>query len=32
MLVTSLNVTGDSMTSLIIAKKENMLDEDIYKS
>lgn len=32
MLVTSLNVTGDSMTSLIIAKKENMLNEDIYKS
>lgn len=32
MLVTSLNVTGDSATSIIVAKKENMLDEDIYKS
>ncbi len=31
MLVTSLNVTGDSATSIIVAKKENMLDEDIYK-
>lgn len=32
MLVTSLNVTGDSVTSIIVAKKENMLDEDVYKS
>ena len=32
MLVTSLNVTGDSATSIIVAKKENMLDEDVYKS
>lgn len=32
MLVTSLNVTGDSATSIIVAKKENMLDEDIYKA
>lgn len=30
MLVTSLNVVGDSSTSIIVAKKENMLDEDIY--
>ena len=32
MLVTSLNVTGDSVTSIVVAKKENMLDEDIYNS
>lgn len=32
MLVTSLNVTGDSATSIIVAKKENMLDEEVYKS
>lgn len=32
MLVTSLNVTGDSATSIIVAKKENMLDEKIYRS
>lgn len=32
MLVTSLNVVGDSSTSIIVAKKENMLDEDIYHS
>lgn len=32
MLVTSLNVTGDSATSIIVAKKENMLDKDVYKS
>lgn len=31
MLVTSLNVTGDSATSIIVAKKENMLDQDVYK-
>lgn len=30
MLVTSLNVVGDASTSVIVAKKENMLDEDIY--
>ena len=30
MLVTSLNVVGDSSTSIIVAKKENMLDEDLY--
>ena len=32
MLVTSLNVVGDSATSVIVGKKENMLDEDIYNS
>lgn len=31
MLVTSLNVTGDSATSIIVAKNENMLDEEVYK-
>ena len=30
MLVTSLNVVGDSSTSIIVAKKENLLNEDIY--
>lgn len=30
MLVTSLNVVGDASTSVIVAKKENMLDEEIY--
>lgn len=32
MLVTSLNVVGDASTSVIVAKKENMLDQDIYNS
>ena len=32
MLVTSLNVVGDASTSVIVAKKENLLDEDTYKS
>lgn len=32
MLVTSLNVVGDASTSVIVARKENMLDEDIYHS
>lgn len=32
MLVTSLNVTGDSATSIIVSKKENMLNEEIYKN
>lgn len=32
MLVTSLNVVGDSSTSIIVAKKENALDKDIYNS
>lgn len=31
MLVTSLNVVGDSATSIIVAKSENMLDEEVYK-
>ena len=31
MLVTSLNVVGDSSTSIIVAKKENMLNEKISK-
>lgn len=30
MLVTSLNVVGDASTSVIVAKKENMLDENVY--
>lgn len=30
MLVTSLNVVGDASTSVIVAKKENLLDEKIY--
>ncbi len=32
MLVTSLNVVGDASTSVIVAKKENLLDEEIYNS
>lgn len=32
MLVTSLNVIGDSSTSVIVAKNENMFDENIYKN
>lgn len=32
MLVTSLNVVGDSATCLVVAKSENMLNEDIYYS
>lgn len=32
MLVTSLNVVGDSSTSVIVAKKENMLNETIYNN
>lgn len=32
MLVTSLNVVGDSSTSVIVAKNEKMLDEDIYQA
>lgn len=32
MLLTSLNVVGDASTSVIVAKKEKMLDEDIYHS
>ena len=30
MLVTSLNVIGDSVASIYVAKSENMLDEDVY--
>ena len=32
MLVTSLNVTGDSLTSLAVAKSEGKLDLDVYNS
>ena len=32
MLVTSLNVVGDSATSVVVAKSEGMLDEEIYFS
>ena len=31
MLVTSLNVVGDASTSVIVAKKENMIDQEVYK-
>ncbi|MGN1343117.1 MAG: dicarboxylate/amino acid:cation symporter [Traorella sp.] len=30
MLVTSLNVVGDSAVSIVVAKSENALDEDVY--
>lgn len=30
MLVTSLNVVGDSATSVVVAKSEGMLDEEVY--
>ena len=32
MLVTSLNVVGDSATSVVVAKSEGMLDEDKYNA
>lgn len=32
MLVTSLNVVGDSAAAIAVAKSENMLDEDVYNS
>ncbi len=32
MLVTSLNVVGDSCTSVIVAKSEGQLDEDVYNA
>lgn len=32
MLVTSLNVIGDSATSIYVAKTENMLDHEVYHS
>ena len=31
MLVTSLNAVGDASTSVIVAKKENMIDQEVYK-
>ena len=30
MLVTSLNVVGDAATSVVVAKSEGMLDEEVY--
>lgn len=32
MLVTSLNVVGDAATSIVVAKSEGMLDEEVYNS
>lgn len=32
MLVTALNVVGDSATAVVVAKSENALDEDVYHS
>lgn len=32
MLVTSLNVVGDAATSVVVAKSENMLDEEVYNN
>lgn len=32
MLVTSLNVVGDSATSIVVAKSEDMLDEEVYSN
>lgn len=32
MLVTSLNVVGDSATSVVVAKSEGMLDEEVYNA
>ena len=32
MLVTSLNVVGDAATSVVVAKSEGMLDEEIYNN
>ena len=32
MLVTSLNVTGDALASIMVAKSENKLDTDVYNS
>ena len=32
MLVTSLNVVGDSCTSVIVGKSEGQLDEDVYNA
>ena len=30
MLVTALNVVGDSATAVVVAKSENCLDEQVY--
>ena len=32
MLVTSLNVVGDAATSVVVAKSEGMLDEEVYNN
>ena len=32
MLVTSLNVVGDAATSVVVAKSEGMIDEEVYNS
>jgi Na+/H+-dicarboxylate symporter len=32
MLVTALNVVGDSATAIYVGKSEKMFDEDIYNS
>ncbi|MBQ1234359.1 MAG: cation:dicarboxylase symporter family transporter, partial [Oscillospiraceae bacterium] len=32
MLVTSLNVVGDSTTAIVVAKSEGKLNEDIYNA
>ena len=32
MLVTSLNVVGDAVASICVAKSENMLDEDKFNA
>jgi len=32
MLVTSLNVVGDSTTALYVAKTEGMVDEDVFNA
>lgn len=32
MLVTALNVVGDATTSIVVAKSENALNEDIYNA
>lgn len=32
MLVTSLNVVGDAATSVVVAKSEGMLNEEVYNS
>lgn len=32
MVRTAVNITGDSVASVVIAKSENMLDEDVYRN